>query len=279
MPELPEVEFGRKVAAAVGEGRVIERATAQDDEIVFSGVRSTAFCRAVRGRRIVAVRRKGKYLWFELDRRPWPVVHFGMTGSFRVPDQAPLRLEADGQRPVESAWPPRFTKFHWTFGDGGELVFVNKRRLGRVRLLDDPEASPPIAALGFDPLLELPPLADFRRLLARRSGTLKGVLLDQSFAAGVGNWIADEVLYQAKLDPRRRVPSLAPEETRALRTTLGRVIRSAVKVDADKARFPQRWLFHHRWGKRELARTPEGHRIEHLTVAGRTTAWVPDVQK
>ncbi len=52
----------------------------------------------------------------------------------------------------------------------------------------------------------------------------------------------------------------------------------AVRVDADKTRFPRSWLFHHRWGKDDDARTHRGERIEHATVAGRTTAWVPSVQ-
>lgn len=278
MPELPEVEYGRKVAAAVGEGRTIARAQGSEDSIVFEGVSLRRFQRAVQGAKIQGVRRKGKYLWFELDRRPWPLVHFGMTGSFRVPDQTPLRLEADGQKTLEEDWPPRFMKFHWTFDDGGELVFVNKRRLGRVRLLEDPEHEGAVAKLGFDPLLELPKLAEFEAILGRRKGALKGVLLDQSFAAGVGNWIADEVLYQAKLDPKRKVPSLDRDEVRALRKTLGHIIQRAVKVDADKTRFPKSWLFHYRWGKEEGAKTPEGYAIEHVTVAGRTTAWVPEIQ-
>lgn len=279
MPELPEVEYGRKVAASVGEGRQIVQARGNEDTIVFDGVRLDRFNRALEGALIKGVKRKGKYLWFELDRRPWPVVHFGMTGSFRVPHSQPLRLEADGNRSLSEEWPPRFMKFHWTFDDGGELVFVNKRRLGRVRLLEDPEHEGAIAKLGFDPFLELPSLGEFEQRLARRKGTLKGVLLDQSFAAGVGNWIADEVLYQAKLDPRRRVPSLDRDELKTLLRTLGQVIRSAVKVDADKSRFPKSWLFHYRWGKQADIKTPNGDAIEHVTVAGRTTAWVPAVQK
>jgi formamidopyrimidine-DNA glycosylase len=162
---------------------------------------------------------------------------------------------------------------------GGELVMVNKRRLGRIRLRAEPEAEPPISGLGFDPLTEPPSPAEFAKRLGRRNGTLKGLLLDQSFAAGVGNWIADEALYQAKLDPRRRVASLEPAEVRRLRSALLRVVKRAVDVNAVKERFPRTWLFHRRWGKDLDARTVRGEPIEFLTVAGRTTAWVPAVQR
>jgi formamidopyrimidine-DNA glycosylase len=105
------------------------------------------------------------------------------------------------------------------------------------------------------------------------------LLLDQSFAAGVGNWVADEVLYQARIDPRRRACELGADEVRALRRELRAVIQRAVAVDADKDRFPRTWLFHVRWGKNKNAQTADGYRIEHITVGGRTTAYVPQVQR
>jgi formamidopyrimidine-DNA glycosylase len=103
--------------------------------------------------------------------------------------------------------------------------------------------------------------------------------MDQSFAAGVGNWIADEVLYQARIDPRRRADALSEAEAKRIRSCLKRIIGKAVAVDADKKRFPRTWLFHRRWGKNSEAVTHRGERIRHITLAGRTTAWVPGVQR
>jgi formamidopyrimidine-DNA glycosylase len=106
------------------------------------------------------------------------------------------------------------------------------------------------------------------------------VLLDQSFSAGVGNWIADEVLYQARIDPRRRAHTLTPAEVGRIRRQLQRVITTAVRVGADSDRFPPKWLFHTRWSKRlKSPMTPRGERIRYLTVGGRTTAWVAEVQR
>ena len=277
MPELPEVERGRGIAEKVALGRRIERVVCAPDEIVYDGVTGTRFRRALTGRTVLAVGRRGKHLWFELDTRPWPLFHFGMTGHFRVKDVVPLTLASSGKQPDDS-WPPRFTKLHLVFDDGGELVMTNARRLGRIRLREDPLAEPPIASLGFDPLLDLPPARELAARMANRRVTLKGLLLDQSFAAGVGNWIADEVCFRARLDPRRRADSLTTSEVGRVRRALAEIIRHAVSVDADKTRFPRTWLFHHRWGKEKDARLPSGERIEHLTVAGRTTAWVPERQ-
>jgi formamidopyrimidine-DNA glycosylase len=155
---------------------------------------------------------------------------------------------------------------------------TNARRLGRIRLLQDPESEPPIAGLGFDPLLDLPSTPTIGGILSRRTAPIKAVLLDQSVFAGVGNWIADEVLYQAGIDPRRRAHTLPPEQVARLRAALRRVIHRAVAVDADSDRFPRTWLFHHRWGKTAGARTARGQIAFH-TIGGRTTAWVPAVQR
>lgn len=278
MPELPEVELGRKTAEGVAVGRVVTACSVANDSIVFDDIPPNAVKKVLVGATIESVSRHGKHLWFELDRRPWPLFHFGMTGAFRVPDIVPLPLESSPKN-ADHSWPPRFTKIHMTFDDGGELAMVNKRRLGRIRLRNEPREEAPIANLGFDPFLELPGLARFRTLIGRRSVTLKGLLLDQSFAAGVGNWIADEVLFQAKLDPRRRADTLTPDEVKRLRAKLKVVIDRAVAVDADKTRFPKSWLFHRRWGKQDGAVTTKGDPIVHLDIAGRTTAWVPAVQR
>lgn len=278
MPELPEVERARRLIERVARGRRIATVTCASDRIVFSGVSPSRVRRALTGRTVTRVGRHGKQLWAELDTRPWPCFHLGMTGSFVAPDEPALRL-ASSPTVAECAWPPRFTKLHLVLSDGGELVMTNKRRLGRIQLRDDPATELPISRLGFDPLLALPSPQRFAELALRRSGVLKAVLLDQTFAAGVGNWIADEVLYQARLAPHRRMRELSSTEVRRLRTKLKYVVETAVAKNADKDLFPKGWLFHRRWHRGRSADTIHGKAIERTTLAGRTTAWVPARQK
>jgi len=278
MPELPEVERGRCLAAAVAQGRRIIAVDCSEDEIVFAGVSADEWQDALLGKRVLAVLRWGKQIWFELETAPHPLFHFGMTGAFRVPEVLDLPLAARPSPDANEPWPPRFTKIHLGFSGGGELVMTNARRLGRILLRSAPRDQPPLSLLGFDPLLALPSSQEFRRRFSRRKTAVKALLLDQQFAAGVGNWIADEVLYQAGIDPRRKADTLSPEEIERVHRRLGAIVRRAVEVNADKKRFPRSWLFHVRWGKNREARTIKGHRVEFLQVAGRTTAWVPQVQ-
>lgn len=277
MPELPEVERGRVLAASVAQGRTITKVRCARDTIVFQNVAPIKFQQALKSNRVLAVRRHGKFLWFELEHAPHPLFHFGMTGAFHTPAALPLQLKS-GPRAAGAKWPPRFSKIHLFFDDGGELVMTNARRLGRILLRKDPLNESPLNKLGFDPLLNPPTIRGFEKMLQRRSGIIKALLLDQHFSAGVGNWIADEVLYQAGIDPRRRADSLSNGEIKRLHRALKSVIRTAVKANADSARYPRRWLFHERWGKRQNATTARGERIVHTTIAGRTTAWVPTVQ-
>jgi formamidopyrimidine-DNA glycosylase len=295
MPELPEVEAARRAAQKVAKGRRIVEAHVADDPIVFEGVAPARIRRALEGRRVKAVRRHGKHLWLELDRRPWPCLHFGMTGGIHVPRPTAgaaarraarpagrvVRLVSDGSvdRPD---WPPRFTKLHLRFAGGGELALADGRRLGRIRLRKDPATEPPISTLGFDALHEVPTPSRFHAMLRERNAPIKAVLLDQSFAAGVGNWIADEVLYQAGIAPKRKASTLSAAEAGRLRAKIRSVIGLAVRSGSDSDRYPRWWLFHRRWGHRRggpPATTVRGEHIRHETVGGRTTAWVPTVQR
>ncbi len=261
-------------------GRRIVAVRCADDRIVFQGVSPAQVRRSLLGRRIRAVHRRGKHLWLELDRRPWPIFHFGMTGGFHSPAVKSVKLKSSGNKDRGPQWPPRFWKLQMKFSGGGELVMTDARRLGRIRLRHDPRNEPPISLLGFDALHELPSSRKFHELLHPRTSPIKAVLLDQGFSAGVGNWIADEVLYQARIDPRRRTNTLTRAEIARLRTRLRSVVGTAVRVGADSDRFPPKWLFHTRWSKRlQSPVTVRGERIRYLTVGGRTTAWVAEVQR
>jgi formamidopyrimidine-DNA glycosylase len=278
VPELPEVEAARRLAVRVAVGRRVVGVWCAADPVVVEGATPARVASALRGRRVRAARRHGKHLWLELDRRPWLLVHFGMTGGLQVPSRAPLRLMSS-PGVASPGWPPRFVKLRLTFDDGGELAFADARRLGRIRLRDDPRRQPPLAGLGFDALHELPEPDRFRVLLRERTAPMKALLLDQSFAAGVGNWIADEVLYQARIDPRRPARSLSAAEASRVRRRLRGVLALAVRVGADSDRYPRGWLFHRRWDHDPLARTARGAQIRWDTIGGRTTAWAPSVQR
>ena len=270
MPELPEVEAARRRIHALAVGRRVVDVVAHHDPIVFDEAPPAVVQSVLRRAIVVDTGRRGKYHWLTLNCGRHLLVHFGMTGSWTV-----VHAHQPGSEGVDL----RFAKLECVLDSGVRLVLRDPRRLGRVRVREDVEGEPPVSTLGFDPLISMPRPDAFAALVRKRRTPVKALLLDQRFAAGVGNWIADEVLYQARIAPHRVAADLCDEEIKRLRDRLGSVIRKAVQVDAESDRFPRTWLFHHRWGRQTDARTTRGERIEHATIGGRTTAWVPGVQQ
>ncbi|CAM9248115.1 unnamed protein product [Hapterophycus canaliculatus] len=205
-----------------------------------------------------------------------------MTGAFTVKGEKRHKFV---KFKVGEDWPPRFAKLELQMSNGACLALTDPRRLARVRLRVEPEASPPISLLGPDPLTDPLSLETFAAALVKPTAPIKAVLLAQDrVVSGVGNWVADEVCFQAFVHPGAACNTLAPEQVAALHAKLLSVCREACEARADYTAFPKAWLFHHsRWGKGKGAegapRVSSGHPIIFDVVGGRTTAIVPAVQK
>ena len=91
----------------------------------------------------------------------------------------------------------------------------------------------------------------------------------QAFSAGVGNWVADEVLYQAKLYPEVKANSLTDDEIQRLHEAIKQVPAAAVEAEADSEKFPPDWLFHVRWDGKKKNPKINGNAVEFLKVGGR----------
>lgn len=226
MPELPEVDSARAVIQAHGLDRRIVNV---DDTDTFEcrphapgDIRS-----ALVGRRLTGVHRTGKSMW--CDTSPLPRsrtdgptlgIHLGMSGKIVIAD--PGGSEVDGGdywKRGRAAGDYRFSRFALTFADGGRLVLIDPRRLGRVRL------DPPVELLGPDAAAITP--AQFRAVLARGTIAVKARLLDQHAIAGIGNLLADEILWQAKVSPLQPVATLSDAEVARIAKATGGAIEQA----------------------------------------------------
>ncbi|XP_057458018.1 formamidopyrimidine-DNA glycosylase isoform X3 [Lotus japonicus] len=305
MPELPEVEAARRAVEENCIGKKIIKCIVADDSKVIDAVSPSDFQASVVGKTIVAARRKGKNMWLQLDSPPFPSFQFGMAGAIYIKGVAVTQYKRSAVNDKDE-WPSKYSKFFIELDDGLELSFTDKRRFARVRLLKDPTSVPPISELGPDALFEPMTLEEFSKSLHKKKTEIKALLLDQSYISGIGNWVADEVLYQARIHPRQVASSLSEENCSTLSKCIREVIQLAVEVDADSCRFPLEWLFHFRWGKKpgkisvevgaDSSQYPtswifhsrekkpgkafvDGKEIDFITAGGRTTAYVPELQK
>jgi formamidopyrimidine-DNA glycosylase len=280
MPELPEVETVRRIMERVLVGHTIVDAEILPDPIMMFGVPPERIKHALEGRKVTGIGRKGKYWWIEFEDKPWLVGHLGMSGWIRELGASTIRLREHGQAPLDDeAGRPRFLKMLLTTEAGGKISFTDGRRLGRLWLTDDIENDAKMEKLGPDAWKNLPKDKPLFEILQKRKAPLKALLLDQKLFAGVGNWIADEALYQSRLSPKRLGNTLTQKEVSRLRSAIEEIITKAVEVGADKDQFPVDWLFQHRWGGSKGAEFIAGNPIIREQVGGRTTAWVPKVQK
>jgi formamidopyrimidine-DNA glycosylase len=254
MPELPEVERARALIA--------ERAL--DREVVAVDDTDTYVCRphapgeiaaALVGRRLVAAHRQGKAMWIETDAGPVLGLHLGMAGRIVVDDA----LAGDYVRDGGAADIPLWDRFTLRFADGGALILRDKRRLGRAVL--DPNLArlgPDAAEIGRDA---------FRARVGRGAGPLKARVMDQSVIAGVGNLLADEALWRAKLDPRRPAGALGDDELDRLR----REIRAATRHAIARGGVHTGEIIPHR--RRDGVCPRCGADMARATIGGRTTYW------
>jgi len=272
MPELNDVEIARRKLERCCKGKTITSVSTQPDALVFT-VDTTKFEKKLTNRKVLQVRRKGKYLWLELDKPPFPTFHFGMTGKFEV------KPKEDKEK---FKWPPEYWKCTLTLNTGIELAYTNVRRLGRIGLYKDPLKEGPISKLGDDPLFNMPSLEKFRDRLSMHKAEIKALLLDQTFLAGVGNWIADEVLYQAHIHPKVLANQISPAESLKLYEKIKYIVTTSVELDDKEESYPVDWLVHYRWTKAKksiIPTMPDGNTIEFVKSGGRTSAIVPVVQK
>lgn len=289
MPELPAVEYSRRLLEDNVVGLEIKEVQAQDDPVVFDNVQPSRIIKELKGKRILSAHRYGKYLWLTLSDETWLLMHFGMTGFVEVKGLDRLYYksapESNETLKASTEWPPRFWKLVINTEKESQFALGDSRRLGHVKILhQEPRTITPVSELGFDPILTMPPCDEaFREQVRRRGIPLKSFLLDQSFAAGVGNWMADDIMLHARLHPERRVCDLSDEEIDKLHQAIVYISETAVAMNSDGTKFPSEWLFHRRW---PTDRKKSGHlgsandpKVEFIRIGGRTTAFIPSLQK
>ncbi|XP_077237954.1 MUTM homolog-1 isoform X3 [Tasmannia lanceolata] len=245
MPELPEVEAARRAIEEHCIGKKIKKSIIADDPKVIDGISPSDFQASLDGKTIVAAHRKGKNMWLQLESPPFPSFQFGMAGAIYIKGVAVTKYKRSAVKDTDE-WPSKYSKVFIELDDGLEFSFTDKRRFAKVRLLENPVSVPPLSELGPDALLELMQVDDLVESMSKKKIAIKALLLDQSYVSGIGNWIADEVLYQARIHPLRIAASLSKEEYESLHKCIKEVIQYAVEVDADCSRFPFEWLFHFR---------------------------------
>ncbi len=265
MPELAEVEFFRR-RWNPGLKKAVRSVHLNPKARVGRGLAVKILSHALVGKMLESSLAAAKQMAFRFEGGAWVGVHLGMTG----------RLECGNAKRA----PTPHDHFVLTMSGGTELVFVDPRQFGRILFWQGD---------GLPPWWEkIPPaiLSDaftvdvVHAFLRRRARTpIKAVLLMQERFPGIGNWMADEVLWRAGFHPKAKAGGFGPKAVRKLHTTLHQVCTDAMDViGTNWSDPPDSWLFNHRW--KEGGRCPRSKKpLVRENVGGRTTCWSPERQK
>lgn len=224
VPELPEVETVRRLIRP----DVIERtitSTRVHWPRSLGGTSAAAFSKAVRGARVADVRRRGKFIVFDLMRAGAPqgvlLCHLRMTGRLHVERPSKGKKAGGGESSDD------YVRVRLGLDDGRELRFVDVRKFGRFLFRRDP--SDMLASLGPEPLSDGFTSELFLAGLHARRRALKPLLLDQSFLAGLGNIYVDESLHLAGLHPLVTSDRVSAKKARVLHTVIRQVLLEAIE--------------------------------------------------
>jgi formamidopyrimidine-DNA glycosylase len=221
MPELPEVESARAVIERHGLRRRI--ADVDDTDTFVCRPHAPGEIRhALLGGELITAMRRGKSMWCLSSEDVTLGIHLGMSGKIVIADADGTEIDGGdywegGRKPGDYRW----ARFTLTFADGGRLMLVDPRRLGRVRL------NPPVGQLGPDAQRITP--AQFRAALESSTAPVKARLMDQRKIAGIGNLLADEILWQARVHPARAASGLTPPEQSRLLSASRAAIGAALR--------------------------------------------------
>lgn len=269
MPELPEVEMRRLYLEATSLDQPIDTITVEDKKLLTTDF--TTLQESLHGRRFVGTRRVGKNLFIFTD-EPTTIVrmHFGMTGDLVYYHNSIDR--------------PRHARIVFYFRNGFCLGFVCPRKFERVGLVSDIDAFLKLKKIAPDALsIDVEALAE---KLRKRRSPIKPVLLDQATTAGLGNWIVDEVLFQATIHPSSVSAQLTDKQVVAIHDAIHLVLQTAIAKEANYRDFPPSFLIHARQWDTSPYDDPEAYKlcprcgtpIEIIEVGGRTTYFCPKEQ-
>jgi formamidopyrimidine-DNA glycosylase len=264
MPELAEVEYSRRLWDAALRQTVGAVRIGRPEIRVFRGTDVEAMRRRLPGRRLLSSESTGKQMLFRFGGDLWLGIHLGMSGQLRV-------------EPTADFTPRKHDHFVLQFSKRA-LVYEDRRQFGRVRF--EKAAAPPAWWTSLAPgvLTDRFTAGAVAKFLARRRrAPIKAVLLMQEQFPGIGNWMADEILWRVRLHPATGAGALDARQTRALWRQVRWLSRRAIKIVQDDWSYPSDWLFQQRWGAgRHCPRCQSV--VARASIGGRTTCWCPVCQ-
>lgn len=261
MPELPDVENFKKYFTKYCLNKKIVDLSSTSKSLI-KGISFNNFHGKLLNTEFKSVRRRGKYLLISCrNRRERLVMHFGMTGNLNY-------RESNGRE--------KYARLIFKFENSHELEWLNKRKLGKIYLVEDVMEIPAIKNMGKEPFDFSE--EEFLKLLEKNQGrNIKSFLMDQASIAGIGNIYSDEILFRSSVNPKQKIDNLFPREKRRRLFESMRITLNKATEKTPDAEWGDSWLIFHRKDMR--CPKNKNHRLKKEKVAGRSSIYCPLHQK
>jgi len=260
MPELPDVEIFKRYLDATSLHQRIDNVDVRN-AYILKETSGRELARRLKGRSFESSRRHGKHLFVRADGELWLRLHFGMTGSLQY-------FKNDEQS-------PRHARVVFVFANNHRLAFDDQRQFGQIGLLKDVDGFLKRRALGPD-ALDID-LAKFRKILAKRRGAVKSILMNQRLIAGIGNIYADEILFRTRMHPATEIARLSDKALTKLSRATHYILEKAIAAKANANQMPKSWLLPHRGKYGKCPRC--GRELKSSRIGGRTAWFCQHCQK
>jgi formamidopyrimidine-DNA glycosylase len=257
MPELPEVQNFKKYLDSTSLNQVIDDVKIRDDRVLLAS--DNEYIKCLIGGKFEETIRHGKYLLAKV-RNCYIVFHFGMSGWLEY-------FSSDDPE-------PQYSKVIFQFNNGYSLAYISIRMFGKLDLTESLETFRKKKRLGPDAYKMS--LDEFQSAINRRTAIMKSALLNQSIISGIGNIYSDEILFKAKIHPKRKINTLNDVELEKLFTSIKEVLEYGIKHEGELDTYSNSFLIPHRSKEEHCPNC--GTNIERYEISGRHGFFCPKCQ-
>lgn len=265
MPELPEVEHFTQYFNKHALKQPIENLLIKTKWLIRN-ITPEKFTKILIGKKFKKAYRRGKFMVVDINRDPHKIIfHFGMTGDL---------FYAKVNDKNESL--KKYSQVTFVFTNLNALYWLNKRKFGGIYLVTNLDEISTLKNMGPEPLNLTK--KEFLSLLDNyKNKNIKAFLMDQSNIAGIGNEYSNEILFQAGIDPHRKISNLNSQEKNEIFKKTQAVLKNAINVDTLNQKLPQNWLLAHK--KDLICPIGKEHKFKKIKIAGRSAVYCPLHQK
>ena len=289
MPELPEVEVVKRSLEKKILNLIIKKVEIIDGKLRYK-INKENTSKLI-GKKIRKIKRKSKFLIFEIEKNLFMITHLGMTGKFFFIDKMKKKYKTSFYYSLDQEKDQKHNRVIISFKDKQKLIYNDVRKFGFIKFYNSIEfkSSQHFRSLGPEPLGKYWNKEYFKKYISGRDRSIKNILMDQKFVCGLGNIYVNEILFFSCINPLRKVSSLKGTEIENIVQNTKKILRNSIRLggssiknfstdDGKKGVFQQFFKVYGRKGK-NCSNTDCNKQILRTTVANRSTFFCERCQK